>query len=214
MTSSNWKILRVTGPLCGEFIGHWWIPHTRASDAELCCFLFICALNNRLSKQSWGWWFETTPHPLWRQFNGIDQLQTADHMKWPNGTTSLRKQYLSQYIPQAQSDVTVIDPSWSQPIKSWLRRSGPLKVGDQIAFGSQTRVGESIWRTGPHFTNSYRWHFVEIIFVVPMRTQGHKFVYGTVVMAWAELWGDVIAFWIKSVYVHKKSDYGFFGYGN
>ena len=31
---------RVTGPLCGEFIGHRWIPLTRASDAEFLCFLW------------------------------------------------------------------------------------------------------------------------------------------------------------------------------
>ena len=40
MTSSNGNIFRVTGPLCGEFTGHRWIPLTKASDAELCCFLW------------------------------------------------------------------------------------------------------------------------------------------------------------------------------
>ena len=35
MTSSNGNIFGVTGPLCGEFIGQRWIPHTKASDAEL-----------------------------------------------------------------------------------------------------------------------------------------------------------------------------------
>ena len=39
MTSSNGNIFRVTSPLCGEFIGHRWIPRTKASDAELWCFL-------------------------------------------------------------------------------------------------------------------------------------------------------------------------------
>ena len=38
MTSSNGNIFRVTGHLCGEFIGSRWIPHTKASDAELWCF--------------------------------------------------------------------------------------------------------------------------------------------------------------------------------
>ena len=33
------SIFRVTGPLCGEFTGHRWIPRTKASDAELWCFL-------------------------------------------------------------------------------------------------------------------------------------------------------------------------------
>ena len=40
MTSSNGYIFRVTGHLCGEFTGHRWIPRTKASDAELWCFLW------------------------------------------------------------------------------------------------------------------------------------------------------------------------------
>ena len=40
MTSSNGNIFRVTGHLCGEFTGPRWIPRTKASDAELWCFLW------------------------------------------------------------------------------------------------------------------------------------------------------------------------------
>ena len=40
MTSSNGNIFRVTGHLCGEFTDHQWIPHTKASDAEIWCFLW------------------------------------------------------------------------------------------------------------------------------------------------------------------------------
>ena len=40
MTSSNGNIYRVTGPLCGDFTGLRWIPRTKASDAELWCFLW------------------------------------------------------------------------------------------------------------------------------------------------------------------------------
>ena len=46
MTSSNGNIFRVTGHLCGEFTGPRWIPRTKASDAELWCFLWS-APNNR-----------------------------------------------------------------------------------------------------------------------------------------------------------------------
>ena len=42
MTSSNGNIFRVTGPFWGDR----WIPLTKASDAELCCFLFIYAWTN------------------------------------------------------------------------------------------------------------------------------------------------------------------------
>ena len=31
----KYNIFRVTGPLCGEFTGHRWIPLTKASDAEI-----------------------------------------------------------------------------------------------------------------------------------------------------------------------------------
>ena len=40
MTSWNGNIFRVTGHLCGKFTGPRWIPHTKASDAELWCFLW------------------------------------------------------------------------------------------------------------------------------------------------------------------------------
>ena len=40
MTSSNGNIFRVIGPLWGESTGHRWIPLTKASDAELWCFLW------------------------------------------------------------------------------------------------------------------------------------------------------------------------------
>ena len=48
MTSSNGNIFRVTGHLCGEFTGPRWIPHTKASDAELLICVWINGwVNNR-----------------------------------------------------------------------------------------------------------------------------------------------------------------------
>ena len=46
MTPSNGNIFRVTGHFCGEFTDHRWIPHTKASDAELLMFSLICARIN------------------------------------------------------------------------------------------------------------------------------------------------------------------------
>ena len=40
MTSSNGNIFRITGPVCWEFTGQWWISLTKASDVEL-CFLWL-----------------------------------------------------------------------------------------------------------------------------------------------------------------------------
>ena len=36
----KWNIFRVTGPLCAEFTGLRWLPHTKSSGAELWCFLW------------------------------------------------------------------------------------------------------------------------------------------------------------------------------
>ena len=51
-------------PVPGEFPAQ--RPATRSFDV-----FFDLRLNKRLSKQSWGWWFETLSHPLWRHCNVI-----------------------------------------------------------------------------------------------------------------------------------------------
>ena len=53
---------------------HRWIPRTKASDAELVFYIFYLYLNKRLSKQSWGWWFETSSRSLWRHCNECHYL--------------------------------------------------------------------------------------------------------------------------------------------
>ena len=69
MTSSNGNIFRVTGPLCGEFTGPGEFPTQRPVTRSFDVF-FDLRLNKRLSKQPWGWWFETLSWSLWRQCNG------------------------------------------------------------------------------------------------------------------------------------------------
>ena len=44
-------------------------PVTRGFDV-----FFDLRLNERLSKQSWGWWFETPSSPLWRHSNDFHEL--------------------------------------------------------------------------------------------------------------------------------------------
>ena len=82
MTSSNGNIFRFTGHLCGEFTGNRWILRTKASDAELWCF--DLPLNKRLSKQSWGWWFETPSHPLWIHCNEFANTPMSNPAAWLN----------------------------------------------------------------------------------------------------------------------------------
>ena len=68
MTSSNGNIFRVTGHLCGEFTGPGEFPAQRPVTRNFDVF-FDLRLNKRLSKQPWGWWFETLSRPLWRHCN-------------------------------------------------------------------------------------------------------------------------------------------------
>ena len=49
---------------------HRWIPHTKASESF--DVFFDMRPNNRLSKQPWGWWFETPSRSLWRHCNMED----------------------------------------------------------------------------------------------------------------------------------------------
>ena len=54
MTRSNGNIFRVTGHLCGEFIGPRWIPHTKFSDAEFWCFLWSVWINGWVNNREAG----------------------------------------------------------------------------------------------------------------------------------------------------------------
>ena len=47
-------------------------PVTRSFDV-----FFDLHLNKRLSKQSWGWWFETLSYPLWRHCNVLRGIFAA-----------------------------------------------------------------------------------------------------------------------------------------
>ena len=51
-------------PVTSEF------PAQRPVTRSFAIFLDLL-LNKRLSKQSWGWWFETPSHPLWRHWRAI-----------------------------------------------------------------------------------------------------------------------------------------------
>ena len=70
MTSSNENIFRVTGHLCGEFTGPGEFPTQRPVTRSFDVYFDLCP-NKRLSKQWWGWWFETLSCSLWRHRNDI-----------------------------------------------------------------------------------------------------------------------------------------------
>ena len=68
MTSSNGNIFRFTGPLCGEFTGHQWIPLTKPVTRSFDVFSDL-RMNKRLSKQSRRRWSQTQSLWLWCHCN-------------------------------------------------------------------------------------------------------------------------------------------------
>ena len=65
MTSSNGNIYLVTGPLCGEFVGHRWITSQKPVKGAL----MFSVPNRLLNKKPRRWWFETPSHSVWRHCN-------------------------------------------------------------------------------------------------------------------------------------------------
>ena len=74
MTSSNGNIFHVTGHFVWGI--HRW-PVTRSFDV-----FFDLRRNERLSKQSWGWWFETPSRPSWRHSN-VPVIWDTMLLVWP-----------------------------------------------------------------------------------------------------------------------------------
>ena len=52
-------------------------PVTRSFDV-----FFDLRLNKRLSKQPWGWWFDTSSWSLWRQCNDTELTRNAWRCRW------------------------------------------------------------------------------------------------------------------------------------
>ena len=128
MTSSNGNIFRVTGPLCGEFTGPGEFPTqrpvTRSFDV-----IFDLRLNKRLSKQPWGWWFETPSRSLWRQRNDPIVhiwVQIMLCLMWNGNLTCIL--WLSFRGPLYQHGLTLI-PAWISnyiPRKVWCEITYPF----------------------------------------------------------------------------------------
>ena len=95
MTSSNGNIFRVTGPLCGEFTSHRWIPLIKGQWRRVLIFSLIYAwiigwVNNRETGD-----FDTQLRSLWRDCNALlfcleTQMYTHNQISWicPDQMTS------------------------------------------------------------------------------------------------------------------------------
>ena len=73
-------------PVPGEFPAQ--RPVTRGFDG-----FFDLSPDKRLSKQSWGWWFETPSHSLWRHRNGPRPVQIG--LDWQRVAFTIPTRYMA-----------------------------------------------------------------------------------------------------------------------
>ena len=75
-------------PVTGEF------PAQRPVTRIFNVFLYL-RLDKQLSKQSWGWWFETPSHPLWRH---CDANMILSQVSPFHATTHCSCEVIGQYV--------------------------------------------------------------------------------------------------------------------
>ena len=129
MTSSNVNIFRVTGHFCGEFPAQ--RPVTRRFDV-----FFDQRLNKRLSKQSWGWWFETPLRSLqWRHNAATTHEQGGVRNQWQPKSLFIS---LPQPISKNTARVQLVTSCWltshtssvyTLPSASFLYSQSPQGAG-------------------------------------------------------------------------------------
>ena len=110
-------------------------PVTRSFDV-----FFDLRLNERLSKQWWGWWFETPSHPLWRHCNILHnawqcnwhvlykipkRFRNSNYRYW--WTSFYFKTYSNHIFSYGSRPVQSMRWQWASRAKEGTRRSaGPV----------------------------------------------------------------------------------------
>ena len=86
----------INSPVPGEFPTQ--RPVTRGFDV-----FFDLGLNKRLSKQSWGCWFETQSRSLWRHCNKMDLKSSSDRSPCTAAVVRLDTAGISECITMVDS---------------------------------------------------------------------------------------------------------------
>ena len=93
-------------------------PVTRSFDV-----FFDLRLNKLLSKQSWGWWFETLSHPLWRHCNvqmrrnAISYALRLAFINWPLSNAPLSHYHDNMAPCNHYVDIRVV--AYPQTWREW-----------------------------------------------------------------------------------------------
>ena len=106
-------------PVTGEFPAQ--RPMTGSFDV-----LFDLRLNERLSKQWWGWWFEMQSRPLWRHCNVSD----TDDISWINENCYAMVDVLAEQF------LSKLQHVFLQQNALWLKRSKVINRSRALWFNS------------------------------------------------------------------------------
>ena len=137
-------------PVTGEFPTQ--RPVTRSFDV-----FFDLGLNERLSKQPWGWWFETLSLPLWRHFNVcLPSPKKALPMAVPPEYPSCRQTTLASTSFQSSSHTV---PHSSR----WYTSTRPSFSVSPSANRTAIR-NKNPWRS--HDLANYRLHYALVVVFV------------------------------------------------
>ena len=142
MTSSNGQIFRVAGHLCGEFIvqnGEFPAqrPLTRSFDV-----VSDLRLYKRLSKQWWGWWFETPWRPLWGHCNVMLKTGKNSHPQ----LATISKKYPGFLFVIDRISLVFLISSYAELVLGvvmWILY-GTVSITLQSMNGNLVRVHDSI----------------------------------------------------------------------
>ena len=127
-------------------------------------FFFYLRLNKRLSKQSWGWWFETLSCPLWRHCN--EPLYKGHPRWWP-----FKRGGLSWEVKQTWfvKNGTWKWTNFANLVRlSWNFQGGSLYLTSKIPVSRTSHDYVTKWKHFPRY-----WPFVRGIHRSPVNSP-HK----------------------------------------
>ena len=125
----------------GEF------PAQRPVARSFEVFSDLC-LNKRLNKQSWGWWFETPSHPLWRHCNAVSRCMVTysrqSCLLEQSHDCPSAKEVISEGLVNTKWYHTAAEPnlpriSWEVVYLCWRLELGKLRIIDFL-WGKSPQV--------------------------------------------------------------------------
>ena len=142
-------------PDTGEFPAQ--RPVTRSFDV-----LFDLRLNKRLSKQSPGWWFDTTSRPLWRHCIEVTCAFFSPNAHWWATQARSGPLYFAfiefiKYLPTTIIAIILYTPTWAKILSS-TSRSNPHPL--TIFITNLSRMAISFAK--PQNKYVLTWHFFKV----------------------------------------------------